>query len=73
MLKTKENVMLKTYMNTTEKDNKKIAIDTEHTPVTATEKLVKQELQRLSENTEEIRIIKEQVEKEENGKEVVSE
>ncbi|PIT97623.1 hypothetical protein COT77_00420 [Candidatus Berkelbacteria bacterium CG10_big_fil_rev_8_21_14_0_10_41_12] len=73
MLKIKENVMLKTYMDTTEKDNKKITIDTEHAPVSATEKLVKQELQRLSENTEEIRIIKEQVEKEENGKETISE
>lgn len=74
MLKLKGNVMLNTYMDTAEKDNKKI-IDTDQTPVSATEKLVRQELRRLSENTEEIRIIKEQVEKEKNGetKETVSE
>ncbi len=43
--------------------NKKINIPDDNKPVSPTEKLVRQEIKKLNENTEEIKRLKEQVEK----------
>jgi transposase len=59
--------MTPTYLsqlNTAKGDDKKIVLpETDETPVSASEKLVREDIKKLTQNAEEIRKLKEQVEK----------
>ena len=61
-------------MNIAKGDDKKIVMPkTDEAPVSATEKLVREDIQRLTQNSEEIKKLKEQVEVEKKKKEGASE
>lgn len=59
--------MTQTYLsqlNTAQDDDKKIVVPkTDDTPISASEKLVKEDIRKLTQNSEEIRKLKEQVDK----------
>ncbi len=57
------NIFL-SQLNIVKGDDKKIVMPkTDETPVSATEKLVREDIKKLTQNSEEIRKLKEQVEK----------
>lgn len=59
--------MTQTYLsqlNTSKNDDKKIVLPkTDETPISASEKLVKEDIRKLTQNSEEIKKLKEQVDK----------
>ena len=56
-------------MNTSKNDDKKIVLPkTDETPVSASEKLVKEDIRKLTQNSEEIKKLKEQVDKKKEEK-----
>jgi hypothetical protein len=67
--------MIQTYLsqlNTTKNDDNKIVFPkTEDTPISASEKLVKEDIRKLTQNSEDIKKLKEQIgrKKEENKSE----
>ena len=64
--------MTQTYLsqlNTAKNDDKKIVLPkTDDTPISASEKLVKEDIRKLTQNSEEIRKLKEQVDKKKEEK-----
>ena len=64
--------MTQTYLsqlNTSKNDDKKIVLPkTDETPVSASEKLVKEDIRKLTQNSEEIKKLKEQVDKKKEEK-----
>ena len=58
--------MTQTYLsqlNTAKNDERKIVFPTDDTPISASEKLVKEDIRKLTQNSEEIKKLKEQVDR----------
>ncbi len=63
------NQIYLSQLNTAKNDDKKIVLpDTDDTPISASERLVKEDIRKLAQNSEDIRKLKEQVDKKKEEK-----